>query len=183
MTRRSLLTVFAAVVAFVAGLQFARWLTLAPPPAGPAIELRDQVFIDLDSGAPRTLAELSGRTLLVNFWATWCPPCKKEMPLFQLAQTQYAAEGLQIVAIAIDDADAVRRFRDELDLRFPIWIDQRGAARDLMLRYGNRTGGLPFSLLLDRAGDVVANKLGAYTHNELTAALQAHLPDSKSNKM
>ncbi len=183
MTRRTLLTVLAAVVAFVAGLQFARWLTLAPPPAGPATELRDQVFTDLDSGAPRKLAELSGHTVLVNFWATWCPPCKKEMPLFQLAQTQHAADGLQIVAIAIDDADAVRRFRDELDLRFPIWLDQRGAARDLMLRYGNRAGGLPFSLLLNPAGEVVANKLGAYTHNELTAALQTHLPGLKNKKM
>ena len=179
MKRRTWLTALAAVLAFVAGLYFARWLTLAPPPAGPATELREQVFIDLDSGAQRTLAELSDHLVLVNFWATWCAPCRKEMPLFQMTQAQHAANGLTIVAIAIDDADAVRRFRDELDLRFAIWLDQRGAARDLMLRYGNRAGGLPFSLLLNRAGEVVANKLGAYSESELAGVLKTHLPGSK----
>jgi len=178
--RRVWLLAAAAVVAFVAGLQVASWWSLSAPPAGPATDLLQTVFRDAD-GAERRLSRWSGRTVLVNFWATWCAPCRREMPLFQAIQALHADSGLQVVGIALDNDQAVRRFRDELDIRFPLWLDQ-GPAGELMKRYGNQAAGLPFTLWLAPDGTVLGSKLGAYKDKELQAALQRYLPKPVSTK-
>lgn len=124
---------------------------------------------DVD-GVLRSSAEWQGRTMLINFWATWCPPCREELPLFVAVQAAYAAQGLQVVGIALDDAERVRAFGDELGLNYPSLIaGQEGF--ELMNRYGN-PGGLPFSVIITRDGAIHSHKLGPYAADELTEALQ-----------
>lgn len=130
-------------------------------------------FADL-SGRPRRLLEWQDRPLLVNFWATWCAPCREEMPLLDAAQRQYAAKGLQVVGIAIDNAENVGKFAHTVQVGYPTWLADT-AAIELMRDLGNPGGGLPFTVLIDRSGRLKGRKLGAYTGPELTAALNSLL--------
>jgi len=136
-------------------------------------------FIDLAGNAQR-LASFSGHPILINFWATWCAPCRREMPLLQAAHQEYGGAGLRIVGIALDNPESVRRFRDELDIGFPLWIDS-GAGAQLLPGLGNTRGGLPFSLWLSPSGTAISYKLGAYNEAEFRAALASviDLPKQK----
>ena len=107
---------------------------------------------DLD-GELRNIKEWDGKIVLVNFWATWCPPCLKEMPYFVELQIEYGEQGFQIIGIAIDDEDAVRAFADDMDINYPIMAGELDTI-DLARRYGNRIGGLPYSVVINRKGEI-----------------------------
>ena len=110
-----------------------------------------------------------GRPLLVNFWATWCPPCVKELPLLdQLAQTQAQAggQGLRVLGIAADKAANVTRWLQRQPLSFPVLIAETGGVA-LTRPLGNSNGGLPFSLLFDGAGELKQRRIGAFTEEIL----------------
>ena len=126
-------------------------------------------FPDL-SGQRRRLIEWQGKALLCNFWATWCVPCREEIPLLNAAQQQYAVDGLQVVGIAIDNAANVRQFAQSFEIRYPILLAD-STALDLMRNLGNTAGGLPFTVLLDRRGRLAERKLGAYSASGLEAAV------------
>ncbi|HSP00141.1 MAG TPA: TlpA disulfide reductase family protein [Thioalkalivibrio sp.] len=107
---------------------------------------------DLD-GEVRQIGEWDGDVVLVNFWATWCPPCRKEMPAFVEVQEEFGSQDVTIVAVAIDEAEAVRDFANTSGINFPVLIgetDAMAVARD----YGNRFGALPYSVLMDRQGKI-----------------------------
>jgi thiol-disulfide isomerase/thioredoxin len=130
-------------------------------------------FADLE-GRTRRVAEWQGNALLCNFWATWCAPCREELPLFDDALRSYSARGLRIVAIAVDNAANVQEFLLKVPLTYPILLGGMHAI-DLMRRLGNPGGGLPFSVLLNRHGGLQARKLGAYSPEELRKELEALL--------
>lgn len=109
------------------------------------------------TGRPQPMAQWRGKVLVVNFWATWCAPCREEMPDLVRAQEEYGAKGLQIVGIAVDNADKVQQFAKEIGLNYPALIGGYGAM-DLSRDLGNSLVALPFTLVLDRQGKV------AYTH-------------------
>jgi thiol-disulfide isomerase/thioredoxin len=164
--RRLLLVSVVSVVAAGAGYWTA--VHLRAPAAAPA-GATDFSLPDLD-GRPQTLAQWRGKTVLLNFWATWCPPCREEIPLFVEYQRQYAARGLQIVGIAIDSREAVSAFTRQLKTNYPQLLAQdTGLA--LMARYGNRAGSLPFSVVISPQGNVVSQKLGAYRRADLDAVI------------
>jgi len=138
-----------------------------------AAELLGASFPDV-SGKMRHLVEWRGRTLLVNFWASWCAPCREEIPLLNAAQQQHGSAGLQIVGIGIDSAANVREFMKTVRMNYPVLVaDATGI--DLMRELGNHAGGLPFNVLLDRQGRLAGRKLGAYTAPELQSALASLL--------
>src|SRR5437773_9732517 len=126
------------------------------------------------SGQQRRLAQWQGRYLLCNFWATWCGPCREELPLLDAAQQQNAANGLQVVGIAIDTAPNVREYLKVVKIAYPVLVGE-AAAIGLMRSLGNGTGGLPFTVALDRNGTVRARRVGAYSEGELRAELVALL--------
>ena len=101
--------------------------------------------------------QLAGRNILINFWATWCEPCRKEIPLLAATQAMHR-ESLAIVGIAVDDLESVLRFEDEVGMNYVSLVDKKGAL-SLMSRYGN-AGQLPFTLVFDRAGRLRFTKTG-----------------------
>jgi peroxiredoxin len=108
------------------------------------------------SGAPVALADLRGRIVLVNFWATWCKPCEDEMPSMERLHRALPPEGFALVAISVDDDEAkVLAFRDELKLTFPILLDPR---KTVSTAY--QTHRYPESFLLDREGRIVERYVG-----------------------
>ena len=131
--------------------------------------LRSANFVDL-AGRTRGLSEWQGRILLCNFWATWCTPCREEIPMLVAAQRKYAHKGVEIVGIAIDNAAKVREFSTTFSISYPILLAQ-GEGLELMRRLGNGSGGLPYTVLFDRQGSVVHRKLGALREVELDQIL------------
>jgi len=107
----------------------------------------------------RNISEWDGKVLLVNFWATWCPPCKKEMPAFIELQEQYAAQGFQVIGIALDDMQSVTDFADTIGVNYPALIAEYDGI-DLSRQYGNHIGALPFSAFVDRSGKIVITQMG-----------------------
>ncbi len=150
--RKRLIVGTAAVLALAAGIGLALFdRTPADTTALLALSLPDP------AGQPQSLAQWRGKVLVVNFWATWCAPCREEMPDLVLAQDEYGAKGLQIVGIAVDNVDKVQQFAKEIKLNYPALIGGYGAM-DLSKDLGNSLVALPFTLILDRQGKV------AYTH-------------------
>ena len=110
-------------------------------------------------GTEQSLGQWKGKVLVVNFWATWCVPCRTEMPEFVRAQQEFGGRGLQFVGIAMDEPGKVKAFAVELGLNYPALIGGYGAI-ELSKTLGNRLGALPFTIIIDRSGHVVHTQLG-----------------------
>jgi thiol-disulfide isomerase/thioredoxin len=138
-----------------------------------AADLLSSRYPDL-TGRVRTLAEWQGRPLVCNFWATWCAPCREELPILDAAYREYASNGLQIAGIAVDNAANVHEFLKTVKVSFPVLV-AGASAIDLMRSLGNGSGGLPFTVSLDAAGRLRNRHLGAYTAAQLKAEIDGLL--------
>jgi thiol-disulfide isomerase/thioredoxin len=182
--RRLVLIAGIAVLAAVGGYLTARQLaspgpaTVAVAPAPPAApqELIGQHRPDFSHRDPVgriwSAAAFDGRPLLINFWATWCAPCVEEMPMLSELALGHADSGLQVVGIALDDAERAAAFAAGLDLAYPVLVGET----DVVLtgrRYGNRSGMLPFTVLVDAHGVVRWAFLGALDRAEVEAQIAA----------
>ncbi len=132
-------------------------------------------------GKTYRLADWRGKLVLINFWATWCPPCREEIPLLMRAQDQYGANGLQILGIAVDDREAVLRYADSIGISYPILLsgDQ---GFELMRQYTNTADALPYSVLISPQGEVLNDHRGVYTEPDLIRLISANLPASSQNR-
>ena len=122
------------------------------------------------TGRQQSIAQWKGKVLVVNFWATWCVPCRDEMPEFVKAQREFGDRGLQFVGIAVDDVGKVKDFAAELGLNYPALIGGYGAI-ELSKSLGNRIGALPYTLFIDRAGRISRAHLGPLKPAELRAII------------
>lgn len=134
-----------------------------------AAQLLSAGFVDLD-GRARRLLEWRGQVVVCNFWATWCAPCREEVPLLVAAKQQYAAKGLEIVGIGIDQAAKIREFAANYGVNYPMLV-AGSEAIDIMRELGNKAGALPYTVLLDRSGRVAGQRLGAFRKEELAQVL------------
>lgn len=128
---------------------------------------------DLD-GKPQALAQWRGKVMVVNFWATWCPPCRAEMPEFVKLQGKYRENGLIFVGIALDEKDKVQAFADEIGVNYPVLLGELEAV-GLSRKLGNRLGGLPFTVIIDRSGRIAATEMGELTPARLEPLIKSLL--------
>jgi thiol-disulfide isomerase/thioredoxin len=138
-----------------------------------ASELLSASFTDL-AGRIRKIREWQGRVVLCNFWATWCEPCRKEVPLLSAAEQQYSPKGATIVGIGIDSADKIAQFAAKYGIQYANLVADASVLR-LLPRLGNTAAGLPFSVVLDRSGAIAHRRLGAYDEPELQKVLDSML--------
>jgi len=123
----------------------------------------------------------AGKVLVLNYWATWCPPCLREMPLFAEAQERYADAGLQVVGIAIDKREDVAAFMAANPVAYPIMLGDTDAI-ELSRRLGNRMQGLPFTVIFDRSGKRVHAQVGEVTESSLGNQLAALIPQAAKSQ-
>jgi peroxiredoxin len=126
------------------------------------------------AGAQQPLAQWRGRLLVVNFWATWCPPCVEEMPDLQAVRDTYQSRGVEVIGIGIDSADRITAFAERMKLSLPLLVAGM-AGSELARSLGNRSGALPYTVLIDAEGLVTQRKLGQIKRSELQAWLDARL--------
>ena len=167
---------FLVALAFgVAGVVAQRFISPAEPLVGAPAEVRlaevwDAKLPDL-AGRIQPLKQWQGKVLVLNFWAPWCPPCRKEIPDFMRLQERHGQAGLQFVGIALDEPDKVTTFVDETGINYPILLGAEEAAA-LSMASGNRLGGLPFTVVFDRRGNAVATLTGGVTEARLEALVK-----------
>ena len=168
--------VFLLVALAAAGGGYAMHLARATAPAAPVAGARDPLmasFKDLE-GNPRALAQWRGQVLVVNFWATWCPPCLKEIPAFMELQRQLGKSGVQFVGVALDGRAEVAVFVRQHELNYPTLAGEEDVAR-YMQEQGNKIGALPFTLVFDRAGTLRHTHQGEWSAEALGKVLAAYL--------
>ena len=127
---------------------------------------------DTPEGAPLAMSSFRGKPLLVNFWATWCPPCIEELPLLDSFYRENKSNGWQLLGLAVDQPSAVRKWLQAKPLSFPVGMAGFGGT-ELSKSFGNLSGGLPFSVVLGASGQLLHRKTGKVTAEEL--ALWAQL--------
>lgn len=143
-------------LAVAAAVAFAMWTAPSvPDPVGRGT-LAPDFTLPRMSGQEVRLSDLRGRVVLVNFWASWCKPCEEEMPAMERLYEQLAPEGLELLAVSVDDSrEAVEKFREGRDLSFPILLDPERRVSRLY-----QTFRYPETLLVDRDGMVVERYVG-----------------------
>jgi thiol-disulfide isomerase/thioredoxin len=166
MKRRHALYAAVGAGAASAGLGWAVWRA-----TGTASELPAgfwNLHFEQPDGGVFAMSSARGQPLLLNFWATWCPPCVAEMPMIDRWHRSVAGQGWQVLGLAVDGRDAVRQFHGRQPVGFPIRkAGPAGIGRSREL--GNVNGGLPFSVVLDAAGRPRHHKVGALDARDLQA--------------
>jgi thiol-disulfide isomerase/thioredoxin len=154
----------AAALAAGAGLSW--WRQSRQAGADPALASLWSLRFPRPEGGELAMASLRGRPLLINFWATWCAPCLREMPVLDRFQQAHAARGWQVLGLAIDGPTPVREYLQRVRVGFPIGLAGLDGT-DLVRQLGNAQGGLPFSVLVSADGRIVARRMGELSEAEL----------------
>ena len=121
-------------------------------------------------GGTQSLEQWRGQVLVVNYWATWCAPCREEIPGFVRLQERYGSRGLQFVGIAIDQPDKVAEFASEFRINYPLLLGGLETI-ELLRQAGNRAGVLPYTLVIDRKGNIVRREPGGLKEARLESLL------------
>ena len=167
------------VLALAAGIGFAlKFLSpSAPTPANIAPQAVETLFatrlIDT-TGRMQALADWRGKLLVVNFWASWCSPCREEIPGFLRLQQKYRNDGVQFVGIAMENAPEVAAFIERFPISYPILIDD-GKNHELMRQLGNTSLGLPYTIVVDAHGRVMLAHVGLLAEAQLDTRLDTLL--------
>lgn len=120
------------------------------------------------------VADKLGAITLVNFWATWCAPCREEMPMFEALFREHSSQGFQIVGVAIDSPSKAQPMLDSMDITYPILYAER-TGMQLMDSVGNPNGLLPYTVLLSENGHVLEQKVGRMHAQDVRQWVEAHL--------
>jgi len=182
--RTNLLIVLVAIAGAALGLLAGSRIGLPPQrdiPANVTVlktgDLRSDLQLPGTDGASHRLSDWNGKLVLLNFWATWCGPCREEMPLLDHTGAKWADAGLRVVGVAIDDSEAVQQYLRDYPVRYPILIGD-SIDPDPSLVFGDTRSVLPFSVLIDRDGKILAQRAGSFTPSSLAEWLQPHLQPS-----
>lgn len=164
--RRRALLVAVGLAAALGGAGLAWWRFSPREVADAAVaDFWGMTFETPDAGA-MAMSSLRGRPVLLNFWATWCPPCVEELPLLDSFFLENKDNGWQVLGLAVDQAGPVRSFLTQHPLSFPVVLAGMGGLA-LSKSFGNVAGGLPFSVLLGADGVVRERKIGKLSAQEL----------------
>lgn len=138
-----------------------------------AAELLSARYPDV-TGKPRQLLEWRGKVIVCNFWATWCLPCREEVPLLVATRARYAPKGVEVVGIGIDNGDKIRQFVKDFGVDYPVLIAD-ASSMDLMRKLGNQAGALPYTVVVDPRGAISYRRLGILRATDLQSVLERML--------
>ncbi|MGZ8175574.1 MULTISPECIES: TlpA family protein disulfide reductase [Methylobacter] len=161
--KKTALIIIAAMIALSLGVTARHLFSSAEkttPSALPPFNLPDL------SGRQRNIAEWQGKVLVINFWATWCPPCLKEIPDFVALQEQYAAKGVQFIGIALEDKKPVAKYLSATAINYPILLGGDNGVT-LAHQLGNSVDAVPYTLIVDRQGQIISRHPGEFSKEQI----------------
>lgn len=168
MNKKIILIAAVAFVALAAGL-LARQYLLVAETSKPAPQLNFSLPDLADT--PQSVGQWQGKILIINFWATWCPPCLKEIPEFIKLQDEYKDQGVQFVGIAIEEKQPVADYLKRIKINYPVLIGGEGAAM-LAQQLGNVINTVPFTVIVNQQGQIVHHQLGELTREKALEAIK-----------
>jgi len=121
---------------------------------------------------PQAISQWQGEVLVVNYWATWCPPCRREIPALQQLQAEYGQYGVRVIGVAVDRAEAVAQFVAEQKMDYDILLDPSGSSGKQL---GNKFGSLPFTVVIDRELNAGNQHLGEMDLQQMKALVGPYL--------
>jgi len=164
MNKSILLILVSAITALSVGI-FAQYAIKNPEVKSDTSALPAIVLPDLQ-GKQRNISEWQGKVIIVNFWATWCPPCLREIPEFITLQQELGDKGLQFIGIAIEDLSPVAEYAKTMHINYPILIgDENGIALSVAL--GNIINAVPFSVVIDQQGHIIHRHPGEFSRQQI----------------
>jgi len=161
--KKTALIIIAAIIALSLGVTARHLFSSAEKPGVSA--LPGFTLPDL-SGQQRNIAEWQGKVLVINFWATWCPPCLKEIPGFVALQEQYADQGVQFIGIALEDKEPVAKYAAENKINYPILLGGDNGVT-LAHQLGNSVDAVPYTLIVDRQGQIINRHPGEFSKEQI----------------
>ena len=172
--KNTLIFMVAMLVAAGSGFALQKYLHQKKAQNNPAIGMQRPEFAASDlNGELRNIKEWNGKLIFLNFWATWCPPCKKEIPAFIELQKAYGNQGFQIIGIAIDDEQAVADYAEQMGMNYPSLVAQADGV-GLAKRYGNGMGILPYTVIINRSGEISNTIAGELSNIRAKELLEEH---------
>ena len=117
-------------------------------------------------GAPVSLASVRGRLTVVNFWATWCPPCIEEMPELSRFHEEFSSKNIKVIGLAVDSPSNVREFLSSRNFSYPLLVTG-GSSSELAKKLGNSVEALPYTVMIDEKGNVIKQKVGKLNEKDL----------------
>jgi peroxiredoxin len=171
MNKRHFLTGGVAALAGLAGAGLAWWRFQPHAVQDGTLDALWQLVWEDPQGQPVAMQDFKGRKLLLNFWATWCPPCVEELPMLNAFYRERQAQGWAVLGLAVDQPSSVRQFLQRLPLDFPVAMAGLGGT-ELSKQLGNATGGLPYTVVFNALGDIAHRKIGQVKPEDLQAWAQ-----------
>lgn len=141
-------------------------------PADTAVAALMQISMKDSAGKQRKMSEWQGKVLVLNFWATWCPPCVSEMPELVALQNDFVSKNVQVVGIGIDSPSNIRKFAEKHQITYPLLLGGLEGT-ELSKQFGNQSGGLPFTLLIGADGSVRKSYMGRLDMEQVRADLSS----------
>lgn len=166
---RTALIIAVALFAATAGYLVSHVRQVFPSDPSATRQLLSLTLPDANDSA-QSMQQWQGKILVVNFWATWCPPCREEMPGFSRLHRKLEGKGVQFVGIGIDSAVKIKEFSKLTPVSYPLLVGSPGLMEIVSL-LGNNAGGLPYTVILDRDGHLERTRLGAWQEADLEAIL------------
>ncbi len=130
------------------------------------------------NGQQQSLSTWEGKILIINFWASWCPPCLKEIPDFMELQTEYADKNVQFIGIALEDLEAVAAYNSEVKINYPILIAPNSGAK-ISHSWGNIVNTIPFTVILNPKGEIIHRQMGEFSKTDILKIIQPLLSIKK----
>jgi peroxiredoxin len=171
MNKRHFLTGGVAALAGLAGAGLAWWRFQPHAVQDGTLDALWQLVWEDPLGQPVAMQDFKGRKLLLNFWATWCPPCVEELPMLNAFYRERQAQGWAVLGLAVDQPSSVRQFLQRLPLDFPVAMAGLGGT-ELSKQLGNANGGLPYTVVFNPQGEIAHRKIGQVKPEDLQAWAQ-----------
>ncbi len=165
--RTALTVLLAAVIGAGGGILAALWIQQAPEDA----PYRTDFTLPQLDGPERSINEWDGDVVVLNFWATWCTPCREEIPLFSALHEEFSPQGVHFLGLAIDDPEPMRAFLAQVEMSYPTLYGMESAL-DIAAAYGNDRGTLPYTVIIDRDGRVIEQFIGQLHEPDLRPLLE-----------
>ena len=172
MNRRQLIIIVAiSLLALLGGVLTSQWIYKTGLASDPAVKAFFANSWQTPDGKTVNTQDWQGKVLVVNFWASWCPPCVEEMPALDKLQQEFLQQNVLFVGIGIDSPSNIREFLSKTPVSYPIVIGGLEGS-NLSKQLGNTQGALPYTIIINSKGKAVFSKLGKISEDELRKAIK-----------